>query len=352
MRLHNNSSTYLVDARAAAQAVLQCISEVSFRNTNLLTRIARHGRTRSYPFYFAYVLISFSVPLTLCGCLGGQLIGPKASAGSLQANPNSVSFGSVPLGTTTSASVSVVNSGSAAVQVSQVSLTGQSFALSGANNLPITVAAGQTLNLNVIFSPAAAGTATGELTIASDAAANGSLIVSLNGNGASANGPNPPALSSLSCANAAVTGPASEICTVALSSSAPAEGFNVSLVSNNGAVTLPAAVTVPAGGTNANFTANVATVSTSQTASLVASAAGVAKTFDLQLNAPSQAAASAPELIGLNCGNSSMTGAGTDNCTISLSAAAPSGGFAVSVASNNSAIAVPSSVEIPNGAVT
>jgi hypothetical protein len=64
------------------------------------------------------------------------------------------------------------------------------------------------------------------------------------------------------------------------------------------------------------------------------------------------AASSSPTLSGLNCANASMTAAGTDNCTVTLNAAAPSDGFAVSLASNNAAVVVPASVTVAAGATT
>jgi hypothetical protein len=56
-----------------------------------------------------------------------------------------------------------------------------------------------------------------------------------------------------------------------------------------------------------------------------------------------------PVLAGLTCSSGSMTGAGTDSCTVTLNAAAPSGGFAVGLSSNNSAVTVPASVSVPAG---
>jgi hypothetical protein len=47
-----------------------------------------------------------------------------------------------------------------------------------------------------------------------------------------------------------------------------------------------------------------------------------------------------------------MTGAGTDSCTVTLNAAAASSGFAVNLASNNSAVTVPASVTVAAGATT
>ena len=60
----------------------------------------------------------------------------------------------------------------------------------------------------------------------------------------------------------------------------------------------------------------------------------------------------AATLTSLSCTSSSITGAGTDSCAVTLNAAAPSGGFAVSLASNNSAVAVPASVTVAAGAAT
>jgi hypothetical protein len=64
------------------------------------------------------------------------------------------------------------------------------------------------------------------------------------------------------------------------------------------------------------------------------------------------AASSSPTLSGLACSSASMPGAGTDNCTVTLSTAAATGGLAVSLASNNSAVAVPVSVTVAAGATT
>ena len=285
MQLRDIFSCVTLDgAIAKAGAARDGASQRNCRGTRARVGVASRDRDHSFFHSCVLILLSGCASLALSGCLGGQIIGANAnaSAGSLQATPINVSFGSVPLGTTTSASVSLVNQGSSAVKVSQVSLTGQWFTVSGAGDLPITLPAGHTFNLSVSFSPAAIGTATGELTIASDAAANGTLVVGLSGTGTAAATPNPPALSSFNCVDAVATGPASDICTVGLSTAATSGGFTVSLTSNNAAVSLPASVTVAEGSTAVSFTANVSAVSTTETATLTASAGGVAETFALQ----------------------------------------------------------------------
>jgi hypothetical protein len=59
-----------------------------------------------------------------------------------------------------------------------------------------------------------------------------------------------------------------------------------------------------------------------------------------------------PALSALACSAASITGAGTESCSVTLTAAAPTGGFAVNLASNNPAVTVPGSVVIPAGAAS
>jgi hypothetical protein len=54
----------------------------------------------------------------------------------------------------------------------------------------------------------------------------------------------------------------------------------------------------------------------------------------------------------LSCSSSTMTGSGTDACTVSLTAAAPSGGLAVSLASSTLAVTVPASITVPASATS
>jgi len=58
------------------------------------------------------------------------------------------------------------------------------------------------------------------------------------------------------------------------------------------------------------------------------------------------------QLSALTCAGSSMTGAGTDSCTVTLNAAAGTGGQVVSLSSNDAAVTVPSAVTVAAGATT
>src|SRR6202041_2100095 len=57
-------------------------------------------------------------------------------------------------------------------------------------------------------------------------------------------------------------------------------------------------------------------------------------------------------LSALSCSNASMTGAGSDACTVTLSGPAGSGGLSVSVTSSNAAVTVPATVVVPANATS
>ena len=56
-----------------------------------------------------------------------------------------------------------------------------------------------------------------------------------------------------------------------------------------------------------------------------------------------------PMLSALSCASGSMTAAGSDSCTVTLNAAAGTGGFSVSLASSSSAVTVPATVDRGRG---
>ena len=57
-------------------------------------------------------------------------------------------------------------------------------------------------------------------------------------------------------------------------------------------------------------------------------------------------------LSGVSCTSSSMSSAGTDACSVTLTVAASSGGLTVSLASSSSAVTVPASVTVPAGSTS
>jgi len=225
------------------------------------------------------IILSCSVLFVSSGC-GGILV-DEADSGALKASPNSVAFGAVSIGQSASTAVSLVNGGSAPVEITKLNLTGQPFSVVASSDLPVTIAAGGTYSLNVQFNPAATGTATGQLTVASNASTNGTAVIALTGTGMAAQ----PALSALSCGNGAMTGSGTDACTVTLSTAAPTGGLIVNLTSSSSSVTVPSTVTIPAGAVSAGFTATVSSVATAQAVTMTAGTSGVLTSFTLQLNA-------------------------------------------------------------------
>jgi len=110
--------------------------------------------------------------------------GTSTTAGTLAASPTSVAFGNVTVGSNLAKSIAISNSGSSSVTVSSVGITGTGFTLTPVTT-PVTVAAGATITLSVKFTPTVTGSATGTVTVGSNAS-NPSLKVALSGSGVTA----------------------------------------------------------------------------------------------------------------------------------------------------------------------
>jgi F5/8 type C domain/Abnormal spindle-like microcephaly-assoc'd, ASPM-SPD-2-Hydin len=110
--------------------------------------------------------------------------GSSGGSSSLSASPSSLSFGSETVGSTTSAqTVTVSNSGTVAASVSSVSVSGP---FSQTNTCGSSIAAGGSCTVSVKFAPTASGTASGTLSVASNAPGS-PLSVALSGTGTSSN---------------------------------------------------------------------------------------------------------------------------------------------------------------------
>ncbi|MGB6689743.1 MAG: choice-of-anchor D domain-containing protein [Terracidiphilus sp.] len=204
----------------------------------------------------------------------------NAANQTLGASTAAVAFPYVALDTPATLPVTLTSTGTDPITISAAAATGAGFTVSGAT-LPVTLNPDQKLTLNVQFDPATAGAATGELTITSNSTASSTLTVGLSGIGGV------PPLSAFYCTSATMLGSGTDTCTVKLST-VSADNVSIGLSSGNAAVTVPATVTVPANATMAQFTASVKSVTTTQTATLGASAGSSSMSFALQLNAWTQ----------------------------------------------------------------
>jgi len=107
--------------------------------------------------------------------------GMPVTAGQLTLNPTAEDFGTVTVGNSQSVSASLTNTGGSSVTISQIAIGGTGFTMSGIT-APLTLAAGQNATFSVTFTPSGPGTASGNVTITSDAS-NPNLTLPLSGTG-------------------------------------------------------------------------------------------------------------------------------------------------------------------------
>jgi hypothetical protein len=164
--------------------------------------------------------------------------------------------------------------------------------------------------------------------------------------------PPPPAvLSGVSVNPSSVVGGNPSTGTVTLS--APQSGATVVALSTTApasVATMPASVTVPAGATSVTFTIATSPVSSTFNMNIFADLAGSPERQALLLITPGSA--QTPTLSSLSLSPSSVVGGNSSTGTVTLSAAAPSGGATVSLSDNSSATTVPASVTVPPGATS
>jgi hypothetical protein len=110
--------------------------------------------------------------------------GVAQSGGTLSATPSSVSFGSVPLGSSLSQAVQLKNTGTASLTISTVSSSNSAFTLKGIST-PVVLAAGATANYTLVFAPTVIGTVSASTKITSNASDSG-LTLATSGSGIAA----------------------------------------------------------------------------------------------------------------------------------------------------------------------
>src|SRR5437899_3051227 len=99
----------------------------------------------------------------------------------LTASPTSLSFGNVTVGSnSTPQTVTLTNPGNSSVSISQINVSGRGFSASGLT-APLTLAAGQTASFSVVFASTTAGTATGNVSLVSNATNSPTIALSASG---------------------------------------------------------------------------------------------------------------------------------------------------------------------------
>ncbi len=159
-----------------------------------------------------------------------------------------------------------------------------------------------------------------------------------------------PALSAIALTPTSVVGGNASQGTATLTSAAASGGAVVTLSSSNTSVaTVPASVTVAAGVTSVTFTVSTVSVTTSTPATISGAFGGATRTATLTVMPPAAPAA----LSAVSVNPTSVTGGTSSQGTLTLTSAAPAGGFAVSLSSSSTAAAtVPASVSVAQGATS
>ena len=107
-----------------------------------------------------------------------------APAPAIQVNPTSINFGNGVVGISLSQALIIKNTGTATLTITQVTATGSAFSVSGFS-LPLNVNAGQQTTITVAFLPTVIGSASGNISIVSNAPTS-PTSVALSGTGIAA----------------------------------------------------------------------------------------------------------------------------------------------------------------------
>jgi len=115
--------------------------------------------------------------------LSGTLAFAAGGYNQLQSSPSRISFGAVELSQSLTQSVTLTNAGKTTISVSSISTSVPGISTTGLT-FPASVAAGQSVVLNITFRPSTAGFVTGEVTVTTNAS-NPSLQIGIHANGVS-----------------------------------------------------------------------------------------------------------------------------------------------------------------------
>ena len=154
----------------------------------------------------------------------------------------------------------------------------------------------------------------------------------------------PVAMEGISVSPEHLVGGAAATATIALRDSAPAGGATITLDSgNNSLVSIPAQVTIPAGGFGVNFAVSTSAVTVPTSVAIRATYEGVVSATYVRLTP-----GVVPTLLDLWPSN--LSGGETSTGTVVLNGAAPAGGTIVTLASSDTAVAsLPATVTVPAG---
>ncbi|HEY6273393.1 MAG TPA: choice-of-anchor D domain-containing protein, partial [Terriglobales bacterium] len=185
-----------------------------------------------------------------------------------------IAFESVRVGSQSSKALTLTNSGTGTLTVSRATVSGPGFSLSGLS-LPINMSPGQSLTLDVVFSPVTSGAASGSLSILSNSSGPPATTIGLSGTGATYQ--LTPSSSSLNFGNVALASTSTETITLTNTGTVPLTISQASLTGSGFGLSGPGTPTTLAVGQSANFDATFAPLTTGSASgklSIVSDASG------------------------------------------------------------------------------
>jgi hypothetical protein len=154
------------------------------------TRVNRSNRSRRHALRSilrgSAAILALGAILVTSGCVGttSKGAGTGSTTITLGLSPSSVSFGDVTIGQSGTKTVTLTSTGNGILTISGISVQGNGFTASGPH-LPISLSAGQSTTISVLFKPTASAVDSGTVTIASNAV-EPSMTVALSGTGTTA----------------------------------------------------------------------------------------------------------------------------------------------------------------------
>ncbi len=125
-------------------------------------------------------LIGASKPLGQLSAHGRGRGNQQATA-QLSLDTNQLNFGDVAVNSSSTQTVTLTYSGKLPVTVNPATITGTGFAIVG-SPLPATLNPGQSIAIQVLFTPKSIGVASGQISIGNESSSN-EMVVALNGKG-------------------------------------------------------------------------------------------------------------------------------------------------------------------------
>src|SRR5271163_55831 len=140
----------------------------------------RTATTRASSVWITALLLGIVIQV---GC-AGITSSPSAGSATMSLTPPSINFPSVVVGNTDTQAIIVSNTGTESLTVTQATLTGAQFSVSGVS-LPLSLGPGHQTTVTVSFSPTSTGSASGSIAITSSVSST-PTTVALSGTGVAA----------------------------------------------------------------------------------------------------------------------------------------------------------------------